>query len=340
VLASLACPRCDSADLRPADDLAALAAPFDVRDGLRCSGCGGEFPIVDSVFVLWSDAVKALQLAAPPSDADLGSRVKRANIEVYDAVSEAYCEHSDSRIAYRDQILFLKAIARERATPGTRRGVMVDVGCGPGVGLEVGAGLWDDVIGLDLSLSNLRQVARRGFIAVLGDAERLPFRAGAVDTITCFGAMHHFPDAAAFVRSASRALRPGGSLLTGLDPSTSAMTLGPLARVVWDLRKPIYRAMAPLRRGKHLHSSRDLQERNDLAEHQRTLGGFDRAALRELFDAAGLLDIEVFYGVDREGAVSLAAPNWKEGLLQALSLRNPLAYRNWAPLTAVGAKPG
>jgi SAM-dependent methyltransferase len=297
---------------------------------------------VDGVWVLWSDAVRRVQFERPSEDDSIEARVKRANIEVYDEITHAYEEHSDKRFSYTDQILFLKAIAADRcrgvAQQAPRRRTMVDVGCGPGVGLESGAGLFDRIVGLDISLGNLRAVQAKGYLAVLGDADRLPFRPGAVDVITCFGALHHFPDPAGFMVSGHEVLRPGGALLTGLDPSRNQMSFGPLARLIWDLRKPVYRTLARFSPRFYLHQDEAQQNRNDLAEHSRTAGGFAPEQLEDLLRGAGFSNVHVFYGIDSSQSRRWGSPGWKLFLLESLSFRNPFACQNWGSLSAVAQK--
>lgn len=47
-------------------------------------------------------------------------------------------------------------------------------------------------------------------VAVVADAERLPFARGALDAIVMTDVLHHLPDPAAFFREAGRCVRPGG----------------------------------------------------------------------------------------------------------------------------------
>ncbi len=338
-----ACPECGSIEFASVDDLTPLSAPFDVTTGLRCGGCSREFPTIEGVQVLWTDGLKALQLEAPPEDADLADRVMRANIEIYDEVATEHGEHSDNLFDYKDTLLFLKAFATEhQRRPGVepRPTIVVDVGCGTGIGLDAGANLYDVKVGVDISLSNLRHIAKKGYVAILGDSSRLPLRPGSVDLVTCFAALHHFPSPEAFARTSHEALRAGGVLLTGCDPSRNLLEFGPLARLVWDSRKPVYRTLSQFSDRYYMHRNLEQQARNDLAEYQRTEGGFSPEALRAPLQAAGFDDINVFYGLDPAGKKSVAVPEWKVFLLKALSFQNPVRPENWMSLSSMSRKGG
>ena len=336
----LACPECRSEELVWSDDLTPERTPFDVSAGLRCAACERTFPYVQGVWVMWSDEAKAVQFDSVDEGADLSLQVKAANIHIYDDVSNAYEEHADGLVAYREQLLFLKAIAADYAGEWERgrSRVMVDVGCGPGVGLEAGATLFDDIVGVDISLANLVAVAEQGYIAVLGDAERLPFRSGSIDVVGCFAAMHHFPDAAGFISSAHDCLRTGGALVTGCDPSKSSMTFGPLAKLVWDLRKPVYRALSSSSDRFYLHKDTEQQRLNDLAEYARTEGGFAPEDIDSMLVNAGFGEYRVFHGIDPQAQQRFAMPGWRHLVLQSLSFRNPLLRRNWVNLSSVARK--
>ena len=337
-----ACPECRSIKLVEAEDLTPLPAPFDATSGLRCADCAREFPFIDGVQVLWTDQLKALQLEAPPQSADLADRVMRANIEIYDEVSDEHGEHSDNLFSYKETLLFLKAIAAQ-ATPrgdGVRKTIAVDVGCGTGIGLDAGSNFYDIKVGVDISLSNLRHIARKGYVAILGDSSRLPLKPDSVDLVTCFAALHHFPSAAKFAQTSHDALRPGGVLLTGCDPSTALLDYGPLAQVVWDSRKPVYRFLSRFSERFYMHRNVAQQERNDLAEYQRTEGGFSPASLRAPLAEAGFDEINVFFGLDPEGRKTVAVPDWKTLVLKTLSFENPVKPANWMSLSSLSRKGG
>ncbi len=337
----LACPECGGElDLR--DDLTPLEAPWNTTHGLRCRACAREYPRVDGVWVLWSDALRALIRERPSAD-DPAATAKWANYTVYEQMSADYGEHADASDGYLEQIARLDALARSHARERARERVLVDVGCANGFALDRLRTRYARTIGVDLSLGSLREVARRGHVAVLGDAERLPLARGSVDQVTCFAALHHFPDPTAFARSSLAALRPGGVLLTGADPSRAAMHMGPLARAAWELRKPVYRALSRALPGMaergFLHASRDRQDLNELAEHHRTGGGFDPDELAASLHAAGFVDVAVFFDVDRNDEQRLGWPSWQLALLKGLSGQHPLRRSNWAPLSSLARKP-
>jgi SAM-dependent methyltransferase len=289
---------------------------------------------------MWSDELRQLQLAAPPPDADIAARVKRANIEIYDQISEEY-DHHDGLRPYGDTVLFLRALANDSCTPhvGPAPRVAVDVGCANGAGLELGSRAFDFVVGVDLSLQALKQVHARGFLAVMADCERLPFAPGSIDVVTCIAAMHHFPDPGRFMASGFDCLRAGGVLLTGNDPSADFMRFGPLAKLVWDLRKPVYRALSSRGMGNfYLHTDKDFQELNDLAEFGRTAGGFTDERIESMFVEAGFEDVRVFHGIDPSGSRRYDVPPWKHMLLKTLSAQNPLKRSNWVNLTGMGRR--
>ena len=340
----LICPECHSGKLEPVRLQDRLPAPYDSDDGFECTGCGRSYPIVDNVFVLWSDQVRDLLLNGDLSDsAQLSDRVKKANIEIYNEVTEEYGEHHDGSQPYGQTLLFLKALADDYRARFSRPGdksVLVDVGCATGASLDRGGLAYKYAVGVDISLGNLRAVVARGFTAVLADAEKLPFRPGSIDLITCFATLHHFPAPESFVRDARRSLCQDGVLMIAGEPSHQAMGMGVLAKLAWDLRKPVYRFLGRFSDRYYMHRSREQQERNDLAEFNRTGGGFAEDQLTQMLGNAGFGDVKLFYGTDPEGYVRFAVPPWQQLILRALSFQNPFRPRSWQNLTVIGRQEG
>jgi ubiquinone/menaquinone biosynthesis C-methylase UbiE len=106
------------------------------------------------------------------------------------------------------------AIARElRPWSGDQRRIL-DLGCGTGE--FAGEFAADGYVGIDLSLTYLRDAAvrhQRSFLAAGGDA--LPLRGESFDAALIVGVLHHLPDqlAAAAMAEVRRVLKPGASVL-------------------------------------------------------------------------------------------------------------------------------
>jgi SAM-dependent methyltransferase len=91
---------------------------------------------------------------------------------------------------------------------------VLDVGCGAGLSTAALAPLADTVVGLEpvrAMLTHSRAVAPHALFLV-GQAERLPFSAGAFDLITAAGSINYV-DRDLFLPDAARLLAPGGVLI-------------------------------------------------------------------------------------------------------------------------------
>ncbi len=131
----------------------------------------------------------------------------------FGAAAEAYV--ACPGFATGDDLAQLTAWGR---TP--RPGRVLDVATGGGHTALAFAGLARRVTAVDLTEPMLRAAARhvRGAGAanvdfLAAEAERLPFRDGAFDLVTCRIAPHHFTDVPAAVRQVARVLRPEGLFL-------------------------------------------------------------------------------------------------------------------------------
>ncbi len=97
---------------------------------------------------------------------------------------------------------------------------VLDVGCGTGATLEaiLQAHPRTRAWGVDLSEAMLGVARERlGGLALLetADAERLPFRDGCMDLVTCVDSLHHYPEPAKALAEMHRVTRPGGGLVIG-----------------------------------------------------------------------------------------------------------------------------
>jgi len=111
---------------------------------------------------------------------------------------------------------------------------LLDVACGSGYALPL---IGPDVRSLtagDRDATNIRD-ARAAWPSgsyFLGDAERLPWRAGSFDVIACLEAVYYFRDWRGFLRDAARVLRPDGALVvTWPNPDRPAFHRSPSSTV-------------------------------------------------------------------------------------------------------------
>jgi SAM-dependent methyltransferase len=112
------------------------------------------------------------------------------------------------------------AYAAAVAELGPRAGeTALDLGCGTGRALphlRAAVGPLGRVLGIDLTPEMLATARRHGRDAgaalVLGDARRLPLRAGSIDAVFAAGLLPHLPDPDAALAGLARVVRPGGRL--------------------------------------------------------------------------------------------------------------------------------
>jgi 2-polyprenyl-3-methyl-5-hydroxy-6-metoxy-1,4-benzoquinol methylase len=106
----------------------------------------------------------------------------------------------------------------EQLEARTRRGTLIDVGCGPGTFLRVARDHGWKVEGVDISHFAAAQAqASHGIVVNVGDLQALDRAAESVDVITMWDSLEHVGDPAATLAAAHRLLRPGGLLLVATD---------------------------------------------------------------------------------------------------------------------------
>lgn len=93
---------------------------------------------------------------------------------------------------------------------------VLDAGCGGGRFVELLADSNVDVVGVDLSLTGLKQSSRtlkgRNCHFVQGDLFNLPFKEKSFDVIYSLGVLHHTSDPQGAFNSLLRLLKPGGEI--------------------------------------------------------------------------------------------------------------------------------
>ena len=124
----------------------------------------------------------------------------------YDLIAAEYARRN---LLVYPQLLEDVGTVTDGLAPGS---VLVDVGCGPGRDIAVLRERGFRVIGLDLSLGQLRTGGLTG--VAQADMRRLPLRTGSVDAVWCQAALLHIPREAvpAVLAEFARAVRVGGQL--------------------------------------------------------------------------------------------------------------------------------
>ncbi len=352
LLPLLACPECqqpgtlsvETASPRQAKRWqSALREQVSPVHQITCTSCRRTYPVTfDGIPILWSHVLEqtfsSLQKdvnGVNPTEQD----VKAANIQVYDQISDAY----DSEGVHADEITRSRLTNAYCEATNTREGIHVDVGCGAGNVLHFFADvLKGPKIGMDVSLSGLRAVRRKGYHAVLGDAEQLPFPRASLGLVTASSVLHHLFRPERLMQQAHAALRTGGVFLTDFDPNGRAAQWGWLALQLYALRRPVYQ-MLSLGRRRVFHGSEQVQTWNAVAEfHNKPGEGFDIDELQAALVQSGFELHRVFPHNCRDASVntgSFVQPSPRHLLVQALSGRNPFRRLNSDTLLTASVKP-
>ncbi|MFR9729799.1 class I SAM-dependent methyltransferase [Saccharopolyspora sp. MS10] len=270
------------------------------------------------IMTAFSTGLAAINLDedAPTRRGPEAERLKRASATIYDLAVERASGHElwnwgmhDQEVAdeverllpgfgrfgtdgFSEQLYFqaLRGVPAEFAEHAGR--TVLEVGCGPGEGLNFLSRLLPETrfIGLDLSERAVRRanaLLSRGdqLRFVHGDAEQLPFDDGAVDLVINVESSHTYPDLGRFLQEVARVLRPGGHF-THIDVftrqrsahfqrlATSTAGLEPVHEVDLSeqVRAAIRRRMAP---DSHFHRALARERMSPLARriaaHSRTV---------------------------------------------------------------------
>ncbi|MEM1255746.1 MAG: class I SAM-dependent methyltransferase [Cyanobacteria bacterium P01_H01_bin.21] len=130
----------------------------------------------------------------------------------------------------------------QKIIPSWDNKLVVDIGCGFGHVLATLGGNPALIIGIDISLDALKHAQQLGYTPLLADAENLPLRTGFADIVTLNATLHHCDNMTNTLREAARLVKPGGLLVTDIDPQKSAWNLKDLGILVNRARRrfPMY----------------------------------------------------------------------------------------------------
>jgi SAM-dependent methyltransferase len=163
--------------------------------------------------------------------------VKRLYVHLGEDLEAAFGDDPASapRLSYPETAQVVAAAVPATAT------LVLDAGCGPdpGAGTLLASRGGTTVVALDIGLGTVRlaraKAALNGvhLLAVVGDVEKLPFRAGAFHAVVCDDTIEHLPDDAEGMRQLRRVTARGGTVVVATPNRWSVQVLARRAR---DLR--------------------------------------------------------------------------------------------------------
>lgn len=108
------------------------------------------------------------------------------------------------------QTYFSQQMGRIEGLVGKRQGIIVDVGCGPGIFLNEARSHGFEVIGVDVSREVAGLAKKRYKVPVrVGEFENINFNENSFDVVACFQTFEHMLEPMEFLSSVYRALKPG-----------------------------------------------------------------------------------------------------------------------------------
>jgi ubiquinone/menaquinone biosynthesis C-methylase UbiE len=174
-------------------------------------------------------------------------RVRRANEEYHDQAADLYEKDISMAGLFDDYNQVRLSRIMQEIRSGVPRDAFLDVGCGTGNVLKHGAAVFEDAVGVDVSLQMLRIAQARGLRVVQADALALPFPPESFGALAYFSVLHHVYDQRPLFREAHRVLDGGGILYTDWDPTARGQTPSLSARVIYQVLRALYRIPNDLR---------------------------------------------------------------------------------------------
>ena len=210
----------------------------------------------------------------------------------------------------------------------------LDIGCGPGHVLEWLNDCGCQQIGLDVSLTNLRNARKStGAHVVLGDATCMPFKSNVFSLVTESCVLHHIFAWEKMISESCRVCcEKNGGILYDTEPTKESLSLSWLAKFVFGLRWPVYKALSYIDPKKmHFRNISLAREYYMTAEvHNQPGKGFLLTDVREVFENSGFSP-EIFLSpndqlLHRE-AITRKEAGWKRIVLHVLSGHNPFLVK-------------
>jgi len=224
--------------------------------------------------------------------------VVRANQQLHSALASAY---NSSEPHFRPENVAHVEKRLQAVFAATNAERMLDLGCGTGFLINIAKNYVKAIDGVDVTKAMTDQVDRSGpaeIRVLLGDTGSFPAEQSAYDVVTAYSFLHHLYDIGPTLRTAARALRPGGKFYADLDPNyyfwQAIKALDPRERY----HPIITREIASV-----TQKDEEIQERfqvdkdvfNNAEYNKNITGGFREETLIESLKSAGFAEVEISY---------------------------------------------
>jgi ubiquinone/menaquinone biosynthesis C-methylase UbiE len=224
--------------------------------------------------------------------------VIRANQELHTVLAGSYDANEPH---FRpENIAHVEGRLRELfAATSARR--MVDLGCGTGFLINIAKKYVAEIDGVDVTEAMISRVDRSGECNIrlhLADTGSVPLEEEAFDVATAYSFLHHLYDIRPTLRTAARALRPGGKFYADLEPNyyfwEAVKALDPAGKYDPLLLREILSVT---------EKDEEIEERFQVNKHvfnnaeynKNITGGFRESVLKEELLAAGFARVDISY---------------------------------------------
>ena len=218
---------------------------------------------------------------------------------------------------------------------------LLDIGCGTGFVIDLVRDKVAEIHGVDVTQPMLDKVDRSGPAKItLTCSDAATFDPGPTpfDMVTSYSVLHHLYDVEPTMRTAYKALKPGGVYYVDLEPNRAFWTVLSPLKADNPLLDPLVKAEIVKMEDHEIAEEIGVDRATlDLAEYGKNIrGGFDEDELRAMLARAGFSKVEVTYhwfvgqgaiinapGTDKPTQLALAA-QMDVALHRALPLSRPM----------------
>lgn len=148
--------------------------------------------------------------------AEINTKVKKANKDFYDIVSNSYEQIDGKRDATAEAWIAAK-LHKIRRNFDEQPHALLDVGCGSGFVMRNAMPSFQKVVGIDLSHKILVPLQKQGYMVVCADTDYLPFKEKSFSVVSCFAVLHHLYAHEGLLQESFRILKRDGIFYSDHD---------------------------------------------------------------------------------------------------------------------------